>query len=345
MRRDRPVLRTGAATAAVKGQMMDANGRNPAVTRRQSLLLAAGLGLSAAGSSNAASESMPPRGAKMEFSMFKQFETIRTRTEDGVLFATFAAPPLNLMGPAFVRDLIDLLDELDGTDDVRVVVFDSAVPDYFLAHVDVAKIAEYTKETQRIGGSVAGSLGGLLRRLSETRQMTIAQIEGRARGGGSEFALACDMRFAARGKAIFGQIEAGFGSAPGAGGIQHLTRLLGRGRAMEAILSSEDFDADLAERYGWVNRSMPQAELGPFVSALARRIASFPSAGPYAIKKRINDISLAPLADVRNDASVFQQTIREPRALARIKELIEGGMQVDGPLEKDFGVALGRLKG
>lgn len=280
----------------------------------------------------------------MEIPMIRQFETIRARTDDGVLFATFEAPPLNLIGPALVRDLIDLLDDLDRTDEVRVVVFGSAVREYFLAHVDIAKITEYTKETGRIGGSVAGSLGGLLRRLSETRQVTIAQIEGRARGGGSEFALACDMRFAARGRAVFGQIEAGFGSAPGAGGIQHLTRLLGRGRAMEVILSSEDFDADLAERYGWVNRSMAPAELGPFVAALARRIASFPAAGPYAIKKRINDIALSPLADVRTDATLFQQTIREPRAQARTKELIEGGMQIDGPLERSFGEALGRLK-
>jgi enoyl-CoA hydratase/carnithine racemase len=275
----------------------------------------------------------------------RQFETIRTRVEDGVLFAAFDSPPLNLIGPALVRDLIDLLDELDRGDEVRVVVFSSAVPDYFMAHVDIAKIAEYTKETLRIGGAVAGSLGGLFRRLSETRQVTIAQIEGRARGGGSEFALACDMRFAARGKAIFGQIEAGFGSAPGAGGIQHLTRLLGRGRAMEAMLSSEDFDADVAERFGWVNRSMLEADLEPFVASLALRIASFPSAGPFGIKRRINDIALSPLADVRSDATLFQQTIREPRAQARTKELIEGGMQTDGALERNFGEALGRLKG
>jgi enoyl-CoA hydratase/carnithine racemase len=325
--------------------MTDNDKRYRVVTRRQSLLLAAGIGLSTARASRATAEHLLRPSAMLENSKMKQFETIRTRADDGVLFATFDGPPLNLIGPALVRDLIDLLDELDRTDDVRVVVFDSAVPDYFLAHVDIAKIAEYTKETARIGGSVAGSLGGLLRRLSETRQVTIAQIEGRARGGGSEFALACDMRFAARGKAVFGQIEAGFGSAPGAGGIQHLTRLLGRGRAMEVILSSEDFDADLAERYGWVNRSMAQADLAPFVAALARRIASFPAAGPYAIKKRINDIALSPLADVRTDANLFQQTIREPRAQSRTKELIEGGMQVDGPLERNFGEALARLKG
>ncbi|MDR6660862.1 enoyl-CoA hydratase/carnithine racemase [Tardiphaga robiniae] len=316
-----------------------------AVTRRQSLLLGAGLSLGLARPVRAGTEIDPGHGATTEIQGMRQFETIRTRAQNGVLFAAFDNPPLNLIGPALVRDLIDLLDELDRSDEIRIVVFSSAVPYYFMAHVDISKIADYTKETLRIGGAVAGSLGGLFRRVSETRQVTIAQVEGRARGGGSEFALACDMRFAARGKAIFGQIEAGFGSAPGAGGIQHLTRLLGRGRAMEAMLSSEDFDAELAERYGWINRSMPASELEPFVTSLALRIASFPAAGPYGIKRRINDIALSQLADVRTDAILFQQTIREPRAQARTKELLEGGMQTDGALERNFGEALGRLKG
>jgi enoyl-CoA hydratase/carnithine racemase len=280
-----------------------------------------------------------------ENAMTKPYETIHTHLEAGVLFATFDCPPLNLIGPGIVRDLIDLLDELDRSDEARVVVFASADPEFFLAHVDIARIAEYTRETARIGGSASGSLGGLLRRLSETRQITIAQVEGYARGAGSELALACDMRFAARGKAVFGQIEAGFGSVPGAGAMQHLTRLLGRGRAMEVMLSSQDYDADLAERYGWVNRAMPPEELRPFVTALARRIAAFPAAGPCALKRRINDIALAPLADVRTDAGLFQQTIREPRAQARTKELLDGGMQEKGALERGFGEAIGRLKG
>lgn len=272
------------------------------------------------------------------------FSTIKTRLDAGVLFATFDNPPINLIGPELVHDLIALLDALEHDQDVNVVVFASADKDYFLPHVDIARVAEYTRETGRIGGSVSGSLGGLFRRLSEMRQITIAQVEGIARGAGSEFALACDMRFASRERAVFGQIEAGFGAVPGAGAIQHLTRLLGRGRAMEAILSSNDYDADLAERYGWVNRAMPQRELEQFVNALAYRIAKFPSAGPTAIKRRINDVSLAPLADVRTDAALFQQTIREPRAQARTRELLDGGMQTRGELERDFGAVLGRLK-
>lgn len=273
-----------------------------------------------------------------------RFASIRTRSEAGVLYATFDQPPLNLIGPEIVRDLVDLLDVLDRDTDIRVVVFASADPEFFLPHVDIAKVAEYTKETVRIPGAASGSLGGLFRRLSEVRQVTIAQVEGFARGAGSELALACDMRFASRERAVFGQIEAGFGAVPGAGAVQHLTRLLGRGRAMEVLLSSSDYSAETAEMYGWINRALPQSELAPFVEALARRIASFPPAGTSAIKKRINDIALAPLADVRTDGALFQQTIREPRAQARTKELMEGGMQTRGSLEREFGAVLGRLK-
>src|SRR5271154_2662538 len=193
--------------------------------------------------------------------MVYHFETIKTRAASGVLFATFDHPPINLIGPALVRDLVDLLDGLEHDEDISVVVFASADTEFFLPHVDINHVADYTQETARIGGSASGSLGGLLRRLSEMRQITIAKIEGIARGAGSEFVLACDMRFASRERAVFGQIEAGFGAVPGAGAIQHLARLLGRGRAMEVILSSGDYDADLAERYGWVNRSIHRATL------------------------------------------------------------------------------------
>jgi enoyl-CoA hydratase/carnithine racemase len=285
-----------------------------------------------------------PNFAERRDSLSYELKTIGTRIDSGVLFATFDNPPINLIGPELVRDLIDLLDHLEQDQDVRVVVFASADEEFFLPHVDIARVAEYTKETVRISGSASGSLGGLLRRLSEVRQVTIAQVEGIARGAGSELALACDMRFASRERAVFGQIEAGFGAAPGAGGIQHLTRLLGRGRAMEVILSSGDYDADLAERYGWVNRAMSQEALRPFVQALAFRIAKFPPAGVIAIKRRINDISLPPLADVRTDGALFQQTIGQPRAQARTKELLEGGMQTRSILEREFADALGRLK-
>jgi enoyl-CoA hydratase/carnithine racemase len=271
------------------------------------------------------------------------FETIQTRTERGVVFAAFDNPPLNLIGPALVRDLVDLLNELDADDSVRVVVFASADAEFFLPHVDIAHVPEYTREAARTGGPVSGSLGGLLRRVSDARQITIAQIAGFARGAGSEFALACDMRFASRERAVFGQIEAGMGLVPGAGAIQHLVRLMGRGRAMEVILSADDYDADQAERYGWINRAVADGELAAFVEALALRIASFPPASLIANKRRINDASLAPLADVRADAMLFQQHVREPRAQARTAALVSQGMQTRGALERALGKAIGAL--
>lgn len=273
------------------------------------------------------------------------FKTIRTHAKAGVLFAAFDNPPMNLIGPEFVIDLVALLDELEHDAEINVVVFSSADGEFFIPHVDMTRVAEYTHETGRIPGSAKGSLGGLLRRLSEIRQITIALIRGFARGAGSELALACDMRFASREKAVFGQIEAGFGALPGAGAIQHLTRILGRGRAMEVMLSAEDYDAETAERYGWVNRALPDNELDAFVEALATRIAGFPPGGPASIKRRVNDIALAPLADVRNDAVLFQSAVRDPRVQARAKELFEGGFQTRGALEHALGEGMGKLKG
>src|SRR5262249_44509471 len=163
--------------------------------------------------------------------------------------------------------------------------------------------------------------------LSASPLVTIAQVEGRVRGAGSEFVLACDMRFAARESAIFGQPESGFGLIPGAGAVQHLTRLLGRGRALEVVLGADDFDAELAERYGWVNRALPAAELGAFVRSLAHRIAAFPAAAIAAIKDRVNAIALAPAEDFRRDSDLFLELARSPEAQRRIQAAMKPGFQ------------------
>src|SRR3984885_8828533 len=205
------------------------------------------------------------------------FETISTHKEGGVLFAEIAAPPMNLLGPELVRDLVSLIQQAEADDSVRVLVFKSADPDYFISHVDVTRIAEYGGLAMQLTGEP--SLATVFRYLSASRLVTIAQIEGRVRGVGSEFVLACDMRFAAHESAIFGQPEAGFGLIPGSGAAQHLTRLMGRGRALEGLLSAEDYHAQMAERYGWINRALPDASLGDFVKSLAHRIDSFPAFG------------------------------------------------------------------
>src|SRR5262249_13165454 len=161
----------------------------------------------------------------------------------------------------------------------------------FISHVDITRVAELRNAATKLGEDP--SLGLFFRRLALSPIVTIAQITGRVRGAGSEFVLACDMRFAAVENAIFAQPEQGFGLIPGAGGVQHLARLTGRGRALEIMLSADDYDASLAERYGWINRAMPLAELDGFVRALALRIAAFPAEGARAIKERVSDATLA----------------------------------------------------
>src|ERR671925_2023188 len=218
------------------------------------------------------------------------FETITARKEGAVLFAEISAPPMNLLGPELVRDLVSLIQRAEADDAFKVLVFKSADADYFISHVDVTRIKEYRQEAAKLTGEASIAL--LFRHLSASRLVTIAQIEGRVRGAGSEFVLACDMRFAARESAIFGQFEAAFGQLPGGGAAQHLARLMGRARALEVMLSADDYDAELAQQYGWINRALPAKELDDFVKSLAHRIAGFPAAGHAAVKERVNAIAL-----------------------------------------------------
>jgi enoyl-CoA hydratase/carnithine racemase len=232
---------------------------------------------------------------------------------------------MNLLGPELVRDLVSLIQQAEADDTVQVLVFKSADPDYFIAHVDVTRIPEYRQAAARLTGEP--SIAMLFRHLSMSRLVTIAQIEGRVRGAGSEFVLACDMRFAARESAIFCQLEAAFGLMQGAGGIQHLTRLMGRGRALEVLLSAQDYNAELAERYGWINRALPATALGDFVRSLAHRIANSPAAGRAVIKERVNGIALASVEDFRRDSDLFLDCARTPESQARTETAIKRGFQ------------------
>jgi enoyl-CoA hydratase/carnithine racemase len=257
-----------------------------------------------------------------------EFHTLTVRREGAVLLAEIAAPPMNLLGPALLRDLVSLIKGAEADATVRVLVFASADPDYFISHVDVTRIAEYHAEAAKLTGEASIAL--MFHRLSSSRLVTIAQIEGRVRGAGSEFMLACDMRFAARGAAIFGQMEPAVGVIPGGGAIQHLTRLMGRGRALEVMLSAQDYDADLAERYGWINRALPADEIAEFVRSLAHRIAGFPAAGHVAVKDRVNAIALAPAEDFRRDSDLFSDGVRTPQAQSRIAAAMKNGLQTRG---------------
>ena len=235
---------------------------------------------------------------------------------------------MNLLGPELVRDLVSLIQRAEADDDVHVLVFKSADPDYFISHVDLTRIAEYRAEAAKLTGEASIAL--LFRYLSASRLVSIAQIEGRVRAAGSEFVLGCDMRFAARESAIFCQFEPAFGLVPGGGGVQHLTRLMGRGRALEVLLSAEDFDAELAERYGWINRALPADALEDFVSSLAHRIAAFPAAGHALVKERVNAIALAPVEDFRRDSDLFGEAVRAPEAQRLTAAALRHGLQTPG---------------
>ena len=253
------------------------------------------------------------------------FETLSVRREGAVLFVEISAPPMNLEGPELVRDLVSLIQQSEADDTVQVLVFKSADADYFISHVDVTKIKENRAAAANLNGDE--SIGQLYRYLSASRLISIAQIEGRVRGVGSEFILACDMRFAARESAIFGQFEPAFGVIPGAGGAQHLARLMGRGRALEVMLSAQDYDADLAERYGWINRALPADEIDHFVTSLAHGIAKFPAMGHAVVKERVNAIALPSVEDIRHDSDLFLEGTRTDEFQQLTKRAFEHGFQ------------------
>ncbi|MFJ4845597.1 MULTISPECIES: enoyl-CoA hydratase/isomerase family protein [unclassified Streptomyces] len=271
------------------------------------------------------------------------YSTITAEPRNGVLWATIGNPPINLIDERFVADLISLLDDTDKDGDVRVVVFRSGDPDFFIPHVDLKRIAEYTAATATSGGPDDISLGALYRRLSEARPVTIGVLEGRARGAGAEFLYACDMRFASLERAVIGQPEVGVGTFPGAGAVQHLVRLAGRGHAMQIILGSEDIDGREAERIGVVNKALTDADLVPYVERLAERVASFPAPAVRIAKRRINAAGLAPKEDVHVDAGFFQTLARDPASGARVAALFERGLQERSRTELELGTALGEL--
>ncbi|MFD7232816.1 enoyl-CoA hydratase/isomerase family protein [Streptomyces sp. NPDC059881] len=275
--------------------------------------------------------------------MSKNYSTIRTELRNQVLWATIDNPPINLIDDRFVTDLIALLDDTEADNNARVVVFRSADPDFFIPHVNVARIAEYTAAAATSGGPEDLSLGALYRRLSEARPVTIAVVEGRARGAGAEFLYACDMRFASADRAVIGQPEVGIGTFPGAGAVQQLVRLTGRGNAMQVILGSEDIGAREAERIGVVNKALSDEELISYVERISERIATFPEAAVRLAKRRINAAGLPPKEDVQVEAGFFQILSRDPSSAARMGTLVQRGLQERSRTELNLGEAVGHL--
>ncbi len=257
---------------------------------------------------------------------------------------TFDHPPLNIFGPETIPQLNEIITELETDEHVKVVVFDSAVEGFFLTHYDfLAKLEDSANLPP--GPTGLQPLPDMLARLSRAPVVSIASIRGRATGVGSELSLASDMRFASREKAILSQWEVGAGLVPGGGPMARLPRLIGRGRALEVLLGADDIRGDVAELYGYVNRSLPDAELDAFVDALARRIASFDKQAIKETKSLVNLASLPPDAEIAFEWDAFIASVGRPSTQARINKLLERGFHRPGDVENRLGYHVGELGG
>src|SRR3954468_4224507 len=257
---------------------------------------------------------------------------------------TFDHPPLNIFGPDTIPDLNAIITELEKDEHVKVVVFDSAVDGFFLTHYDFFAPLEDTTGLPA-GPTGLQALPDMLARLSRAPVASIALIRGRATGVGSELALASDMRFASRERAILSQWEVGAGLVPGGGPLARLPRLVGRGRALEVLLGADDIGGDLAERYGYVNRALPDAELDSFVDALAMRIASFDKSAIADTKNLVNAASLPADQEIAPEWDSFITSLKRPATQARIKTLLERGFHRPGDVENRLGFHVGKLSG
>ncbi|MCU6793275.1 enoyl-CoA hydratase/isomerase family protein [Paenibacillus sp. WQ 127069] len=254
---------------------------------------------------------------------------------------TFHNPPINLIDPDTIFELLTLMNQIETDPDLKVVVFDSADPEYFIAHFDMARAGEKQQTPKEIE---LPAWIDFATRLYRTSVVTIAEIRGRARGIGSEFALACDMRFASKEKAIFGQPEVGVGVVPGGGANEALARLVGRARALEIVLSADDFDAETAERYGWINRVIPDAELNSFVENLARRISSFDKQTLNEAKKLLNRTGVPETAEMLESRTAFFTGAMSANTQKKVSTAFARGLGKPGDFELHLGQHVGNLE-
>src|SRR5216117_3640838 len=258
----------------------------------------------------------------------KSAEHVRVIEETSAYWRlVFDSPPFNIVDATMFEGLQDVLARMEASPSLRVVVFESANPEFYLSHFDLT--GKTGNITTAVGPSGLPILIDTFVRLTQSPVVSIAKIRGCVRGVSSEFVLACDMRFSSRENTRLGQPEVGVGVHPGGGGTERLPHLVGRGRALEIVLGATDFDGDTAERYGYINRALPDAELDGFVDALAHRIASFDRRAITAAKNLINQVSL-PSADRLLDAlNSFQTALTRPETGQRIQVLLKRGLQQD----------------
>jgi enoyl-CoA hydratase/carnithine racemase len=272
----------------------------------------------------------------------KSAEHVRVVEETSAYWRVlFDYPPFNVVDATIFEGLQELLARMDASPSLCVVVFESANPDFYLSHFDLTgKTGNIMTAAGRSGLPI---LLDTFVRLTKSPVVSIAKIRGCVRGASSEFVLACDMRFASRENTRLGQPEVGVGLHPGGGGAERLPLLVGRGRALEIILGANDFDGDTAERYGYVNRALPDAELDAFVDALARRIASFDRRAIAAAKTLVNEVSLPSPDQLLDALNSFQFALTWPEALQRIQAVLKLGLQQDDDFEKRWPEVLGTL--
>jgi enoyl-CoA hydratase/carnithine racemase len=247
---------------------------------------------------------------------------------------TLNHPPINTVDDAMYDEIFDLVQAIDAEPALKVVTFESANRDYFLAHYGIG-------ESQSRFGKPRWRQAAL--QLANSNVLSIAVIRGRARGGGSEFALACDIRFASREKAIFGQPEVGFGLIPGGGALERLPLLVGRSRAIEIALGADDFDADTAEKYGWINRAISETELDDFVAEFVRRVLSFDGQALAAAKQRLNQTFMPDPGQLEATQAAFGETLRWPNAGELMAKARERGLGTAGEFELNLGRAVAEL--
>jgi len=251
------------------------------------------------------------------------------RSYPGRWAITFSNPPINMFVPATIVELGALMTELEADLSAKVVVFQSANPDFFIAHLDVSKATERPE--------VLDLWRDFVLHLASTPVVSIAKVRGRTRGIGNEFVLACDMRFAGRQSALFGNPEVGVGLVPGGGALEWLPRVVGRSRALEILLSGDDFDADIAERYGWVNRTLNDSDLDSFVDALARRLASFDREALGAVKSQVNRFGTPTASELQSSRDMFFSALAWPGQQTRRAKIRGIGYGLRSDFELNFG--------
>ena len=260
--------------------------------------------------------------------MAYDYETLEISIDGAVLTATINNPPVNVMTLPLYMDLVGFTSEVEADDAIKVVVFQSADPDFFIAHFDVETILQFPSDTPAEKSEEFSDFHLMCERVRTMPKATIVKMAGRAGGGGNEFASSCDMRFGLKGKTVINQMEVALGILPGGTGTQRLPRLVGRGRAMEICLGSDDIDAETAEQWGYLNRIFDTpAELDGFVDGLANRIALWPAEAIGLCKASINNAEMPWEDGLLEEAYLFQQTLRTSGAQANMRKAMELGAQ------------------